>query len=318
MSKGNLLFGQARGKVGDLVLTRIAGEQVARARNRAPKNPRSVKQMVQRAALATLVEFFTRGQRNLFKFAFESKRPGESDYNAFVRANMGQVPVASRRTIKEDLFISGDFIITQGSLPSISLLLDDQNETGRIPVAPISMTGAAMTIGAVSKAFIEYYGLQDGDILTVVGISNPYVGAYISMEEATEAGALYGPGEPATWRILQFTLDTASTKLASTLGIFDLAGFTSGGSSLKLLGSITSDIGYENEAPFMLAVTVSRVVGSAVKVSTAELKLNQSAGLVNSLGKSNDWKTWVAKHYMESTTFDAKPEDILKGSISKN
>lgn len=39
MAKGNPLMSQMRGKVGDLVMTRLAGEQITRSRNRHPKNP---------------------------------------------------------------------------------------------------------------------------------------------------------------------------------------------------------------------------------------------------------------------------------------
>lgn len=53
MAKGNMLLGMARKKVGDLVFYRANGEQITRTRNRAPKNPRTEKQSVQRMVLAT-------------------------------------------------------------------------------------------------------------------------------------------------------------------------------------------------------------------------------------------------------------------------
>lgn len=53
MAKGNMLLGMARKKVGDLVFYRANGEQITRARNRNPRNPKSDKQSVQRMVLAS-------------------------------------------------------------------------------------------------------------------------------------------------------------------------------------------------------------------------------------------------------------------------
>lgn len=318
MSKGNLLFGQARGKVGDLVLTRVAGEQVARARNRAPKNPRTIKQMVQRAALATLVEFFTRGTRNLFKFAFESKKPGESDYNAFVRANIGRVPVQSKKTIKEDGYIGGDFIMSQGSLPAPSFGMEAHDGGFELYIGAAGVAGSALTVGQLSQLIIDKNGLQDGDIITICGVAAPGYTGSSDLKSAMEAGVLVS-GEGGThWVIGQFTLDVNSTELASSLGIFDLSSVTASSKSVLLRNDFWGGVDMTPGSVAMLTIIASRVLGSAVKVSTSRMLCAGGLGLSNQVGMSDEWKAWVAKHYMDSTTFDAKPEDILKGSLSKN
>lgn len=51
--KGNLFLGFGRKKLGDVVFYRANGAQMARARNRSPRNPKSAKQAVQRMVLAT-------------------------------------------------------------------------------------------------------------------------------------------------------------------------------------------------------------------------------------------------------------------------
>lgn len=318
MSKGNLLFGQARGKVGDLVLTRLAGEQVARARNRAPKNPRTTKQMVQRAMMATLVEFYTRGTRNLFKFAFESKRPGESDYNAFVRANMGKVPVHSKKTIANDGYIGGEFVMTQGSLPAPAFAFDGEYTRGAFLVPAVGVAGAQLTIGKLSSLIIEQNGLLDGDIITIVGITASKGYSVTSFEEAYTAGELIPEVEGIKWAIKQFTLDTKSTALVSTLGLFDVSALTAGSDAVPLAQNAVAYRGWDDGEPVMLCVIASRVVAGSVMVSTSSTMCSQTMQEANTIGKSDEWKTYVAKHYMEATSFDAKPEDILKGSISKN
>lgn len=48
MAKGNMLLGMSRGSVGDVTFYRSGGSQRARARNRKPANPMTVRQQTQR------------------------------------------------------------------------------------------------------------------------------------------------------------------------------------------------------------------------------------------------------------------------------
>lgn len=318
MAKGNLLLGMSRGKIGDIVVTRGAGEQVARARNRNPKNPQTTKQMAQRAALATVVEFFTRGRKNLFKFAFENKRKGESDYNAFVRANIGHVPVQSRKTIVENGPVVGEFILSQGSLTQPSFTFDLSNPGGSIYTGKVGTTGAALTIGKLSQLIIDANGYQAGDIITIVAIGNSGGEVAFDLETAIGNKALVGAIVPTSWVIRQFTLDPASSALASTLGIFDLAEVTAQSIVLPLSMDVFR-IDFEDELDVdMLGVIVSRNTPNGLKVSTSTCKLSNSANLSAVVGRSDDWKVWVAKHWNDATSLDVAPDNILEGSISEN
>ena len=75
MSKGNLFQGMARGSVGDVTFTRVNGQQVARVRNRKPKNPRTNKQLYQRAIMATVMRAYSAG-RAIFDHSFEGVKFG--------------------------------------------------------------------------------------------------------------------------------------------------------------------------------------------------------------------------------------------------
>lgn len=318
MSKGNLLFGQGRGKIGDLVLTRVAGEQVARSRNRNPKNPRTTKQMVQRAAMATLVEFFKRGNRNLFKFAFESKKPGESDYNAFVRANINRVPVQSKKTLRENGFVGGEYIMTEGSLPQPSFRFDVDAGSGILNAYNLDADAESMTVGDLSKEIIAQNGLQDGDIITIVGISGKWAKTELDIVDAKDSGVLVSGDGSSIWNILQFTLDVNSEELVSSLGIFNMEGYTPGSGEIPFRYQLLNDVDYTADAPCMLTVIASRVTPGGVLVSTSTLACNGHLKQNNIFGSSDEWKIWVAKHFMETTAIDAPAEDILKGSLSAN
>lgn len=318
MSKGNVFMGMARGKVGDVVLTRLAGEQVARARNRAPKNPKTTKQMAQRAALATCVEFYTRGVKNLFKFAFESKKPSESDYNAFVRANIGIIPVQSHKSLAENNSVFGPIIMSQGSLNAPVFVFTENYVRGALLTAPLPAGGAALTIGQLSKAIADYNGLQDGDIITLVAIVAEGDELVANLETAIMVGSLQTEKATQKWTVKQFTLDFASSALASTLGIFELNGIDSGATVIELSEEAFADLDFSASWSTGLAVIASRNTANGVKVSTSIMELGTAAVKASNVGTSSEWRQYVARTWNTSTSLDVAPENILQGSISAN
>lgn len=86
MSKGNLFQGQGRGKVGDVVFTVRNGEQIARVRNRHPYNPRSPRQLVQRAIMATVSLAYSSG-KDIFDHSFQGKPAGDACARYFLKRN---------------------------------------------------------------------------------------------------------------------------------------------------------------------------------------------------------------------------------------
>lgn len=86
MSKGNLFQGQGRGKVGDVVFTVRNGEQIGRVRNRHPYNPRSPRQLVQRAIMSTVATAYSSGKA-IFDHSFQGKPAGDANARYFMRRN---------------------------------------------------------------------------------------------------------------------------------------------------------------------------------------------------------------------------------------
>lgn len=86
MAKGNLFLGMGRGKVGDVVFYRMNGWQMARVRNRNPKNPRSVEQLYQRAIIATVMKSYSMG-KEIFDHSFQGYNVGEGCMRRFLSMN---------------------------------------------------------------------------------------------------------------------------------------------------------------------------------------------------------------------------------------
>lgn len=118
MAKGNMLLGMARGSVGDLTFARSNGQQVARARNRNPKNPRTMAQAIQRMVMATVSG--ARGMmREIVDHSFEGVKYGLDSLSLFSKLNMAQLRSVAIQDINggEEL---GNFQFKGSSLPQIN------------------------------------------------------------------------------------------------------------------------------------------------------------------------------------------------------
>lgn len=308
MAKGNIFLGFGRGKLGDIVLTRNAGEQVTRPRNRHPRNPQTPAQMFQRGSMATVSEMYIRGTRNFFKYAFSNKTAAQSEYNKFCQLNIGRVPCNSKVALSQGAPAIGNFIMTQGTLQQIRIEQTAEAMILRMRNDVAAGAFSSWTIGDVSKAFMDTYGYQIGDIITVLDIhsaATPYsdINSMIANEALTSVA-----GTPE-WDIKQFRLDPTSTELASNLDIF------SDGSSdnvLALKGNYAmSDIYVEG-----WTIVCSRNVKSGVLVSTSEIVCNPATQTAIDLGMSEGWKEAVARYWIPQTGEDIAPVNILQGSLS--
>lgn len=86
MAKGNLFLGMGRGSVGDVTFYRSEGEQISRARNRHPSNPRTARQAIQRAVNSSVSRIYAAGQV-LFDHSFQGLKPGKENQRKFMKMN---------------------------------------------------------------------------------------------------------------------------------------------------------------------------------------------------------------------------------------
>lgn len=200
MSKDNLFLGMARGSVGDVVFSRFGGQQVARARNRAPKNPRSWLQLAQRSVMKTVMQSYSAFQA-ITNHSFQGYSEGTACQSHYVKLNVEQLRNLIASYIEENkpetveelnmLFnfaqksttvpLLNTYIISEGSIPQMPsvwaaaqtpsasseavLLLDSNNSDG---------TGVHLSIDSTYQDVCDVLGLQQGDQLTLFGVAiNP-------------------------------------------------------------------------------------------------------------------------------------------------
>lgn len=303
MSKGSLFFGNASGKLGQVVLSTVKGQQIARAWQPKVANPKTSQQQLQRAKFANSVKFFKRAQQNLFKFAFEDKRKNESDYNAFMRHNVVSSAVLDR--IVYDNFnypaFADNWLLSFGSLGEINADNDiAEKEFVQLLTLPLG-TGekANLTIASASQALVSNYKAMNGDFVTLVGVKS-------SVKTLTE-----DPVNAPEWHIMQFVVDTANTeKLIAYLEKQDEEASTFFSTDGREPANIV--FSYSNDGCAWLGIILSRVTANGVKVSTSNLMPNYYAYEI--------YQNSLALPYRQSAlnSWGRSSEPILKGGIAKS
>lgn len=188
MAKGNLFLGFGRGKVGDVVFSRLDGEQVTRARNRAPRNPQTPLQLLQRVVMKTSSSAFSLMQ-DICNHSFQGSEGVTMNQAAFNIAN-----IALFRQQLADIINGGDasailssteanfmgkgataaginaYQVSDGKLPDIPLtwVTDTDSNTSAYPC--INATLGALA-GLTYSAFIKAFSLQRGDQLTAIALT---------------------------------------------------------------------------------------------------------------------------------------------------
>lgn len=193
MAVDNLFLGMARGKVGDVVFSRVNGQQVARARNRSPKNPKSPLQTLQRICFnstSKAYSFF----KEICDHAFEGYQPGTPNQSEFTRINvemlrsklayqiaypfdevMRDAEAYNFNRMGDVTPVANNWQVSAGSLRPLS-----------ISIRASSIYGLDMPFGTLSTGFtywdlVNALGVERGDQLTFLvatentSSTNPYL-----------------------------------------------------------------------------------------------------------------------------------------------
>lgn len=301
--KGNMFLGYAAGSVGDVTFSRSKGQQVARARNRKPNNPKTRRQMTQRSLFISAVKFYTRGIQNLFRFAFEDKRATESDYNAFMRVNAKNGVMLRKADFQNSAYPAiGKWVLSQGALTPCTVASHSASGGSTFdwfPGITDTQTSANnVTIGYISQLLIATGNFAQGDILTFVIIQT-------DAEKASSLTNPVTPGDGVIWTIEQIIVDVADTrKWNEALKIFKVSK-TSAVNDYEF----KTDIVAETEIAASCIIH-SRETDGGVKVST-EVLANSPAAL-------DVYDTMQYSEYKDAVLADWKATDeaVLQGIIA--
>ena len=159
---------QIKGKVGAVTYYVSEGRQIARQAlnnsNYGETASRSEAQQTQRIKWANLVNFY-KVCRGWMPKAFEGKKPGQSDYNRLMQVNMPFTDIyLTKNEAAVGACVAEDYIISQGSLPSVEMSKSGTGFVTNIYVGEL-VINEATTVGAFSQALVENntnieYGMQ--------------------------------------------------------------------------------------------------------------------------------------------------------------
>lgn len=305
MAKGNIILGYLRGSIGDITFFRAKGQQLSRARNRAPANPRTVAQMDQRAKMACAVKFYTQVGTNFFKYAFEGKKDNESYFNAFVKNNIllgGYIGKQASRVY--DFPALGAWQISSGTLPEITAPFPQSVRGVVFSVGTVSGTPIT-TISELSKALIgsDSSRWREGDILTCL--------CYCATKYSTLPTIYTDQGNRAYTAVWQIRLSTSNKDTLPSIEFpildmsFDCQLDTNG---LSFIGSTGSE--YTNNL-YCFGMIHSRNTASGLKVSSSTMVAPQSPDLLSvvSLPSGSYYNAVIAD-------WQATDEAVLQGGLS--
>lgn len=306
MAKGNIFMGTLKGRVGDSVFYVKNGEQNVVKKQTHVSNPQSNKQMYQRSRFLACSKFFTRGNKNYFKFAFENKRRGESDFNAFMRENIVNSPNITRDAYQFTNYpIIGDFIMTRGSLPSIEQ--SAVNNAWRATF-PVKYTGEiAPTISSLSRALISTGVYQIGDIITLLFITTGTSAGVPSLHPQLYPSSYGTP----VWTIKQFKINPSDYTELSELGLH-FAQAADG--SISLIGDEGTDFFPEDQYSGFCCVH-SRITKHGLKVSTSKLDINRLAAMANEDQQDDTIIAEVIADWKNPSSVPVTNDIILEGSL---
>lgn len=311
MAKGNMLLGYSRGAVGDVVFSRIKGQQVVRARNRKPANPKTQSQMIQRIKFASVVRFYNDGVQNLFRFAFQNKDAKQSDYNAFVSANASNgVFISPMQVRQESPIIYAPFKMTSGTLRrNIKSAVVGTNSATAAPrhaagfIPELTLTEEVPTTVAELTSLLLLQGFEVGDIITLVTIGSALDGPPMIYDRPINE-------QPTEWILKQFTLSTTDTSTLASHGIVLVNTQIEGVDSDTQGVVITTPTGGAEFESSMGAVIVSRNTEDGLHVTNSTLALSNTAMSIY------QWQVSEETQALMLDLWNASDPAILQGSLS--
>ena len=301
MAKSKSFFGLRSGSTKSHTYQILHGEQVTKDRVYRVANPKTRAQMSQRALFANAVKFYKHSLRAFFKFAFEDKKQNESEYNAFMRHNVSASLILNKSAVESKNFpaIGAEWMLTQGQLPNIDTrFLTDIVEGTSVEWPVVVFEGeseVATTLGGLSALFINAYGLQGGDIITLVHVDSRAENIYDE-----------DPINAPQWRISQFKLNTTSETLITEVL----------GSNAKVVNhegvGLCLEFGYVPDPMYAGAATcvVSRVTPAGTLVSDSYLKNNSIAGYMVEASKEQSYVDGALN------SWGSTGEAILQGALA--
>ena len=151
------------------VYYKSGGRTISRQLADSVSNPRTRAQMMQRVKWANCVAFY-RANSSWMKYAYESKKAYQSEYNKFMSLNVSNNRIyLTKQAAAAGACVVDSFVMTQGSLPSITYQFGQAGIDTNIFVTLNSLLTPADTIAQWSAQILANNpGIQEGDQISII------------------------------------------------------------------------------------------------------------------------------------------------------
>lgn len=180
----NMWLRKAKMRLGGVVLYQAFEQTRARELASSISNPRTASQMNQRVKWSQLVNFY-RSNASWMKYAYETKKAQQSEYNKFMQLNVADSQVYfTKLQAAGGACLVCPYIMTQGSLPSVEFTAESGSWPSNIYYPTGSSVSSSTTIAEFStKLVTQNPALRLGDQLSFIRFTqmfnsdtgNPYV-----------------------------------------------------------------------------------------------------------------------------------------------
>ena len=270
-------------KLAGAVIYQAMGQTRSRELAASVANPRTQSQMTQRVKWANLVNFY-RANKSWMKFAYETKKQSQSDYNKFMSLNVA----SSRIYIPKGLAAQGACVVdayqmTQGSLASVETTKNSTGWATNLFLTDANALPENPTIGEVSTQLLEANpALREGDQIS-----------FIRLTQQTNANT----GVPyVVVRKYEVILNSTSVKFFYDYMPIDYIVLTAGTNQDFIE---VNDSG--NAGGFV--VIISRTQGGKTFVSTQSVIVANNAALIEAYSSNNALQTAIDSYGESSEPF---------------
>ncbi len=176
MGKGTGLFGNFRGKVGNVVGSIADGQQIIRGYNGSPKNPKSAAQAMQRMKMRPASSFFSAFE-TILSNGFEGVAYGSASRRYFMSKAMSMASGFPYQFKDDPRTLPGEYLCAKGSLTSVTELFTEGQVSNTVQDLSFQAPQTAVEAGTPATTIAQYeaalaqLGIQSGEQITVMGFT---------------------------------------------------------------------------------------------------------------------------------------------------
>ena len=174
MGKGTGVFGNFRGKVGNVVGSIADGQQIIRGYNGSPKNPKSAAQAMQRMKMRPASSFYSAFETVLSN-GFEGVAYGNASRLFFMSKAMSMTSGYPYQFKDDPRVLPGEYLCAKGSLHSVTDLFYEGQLSGDVDDMSFQASQTSVVAGTTVTSLDQYeavlaeLGIMAGEQITIMG-----------------------------------------------------------------------------------------------------------------------------------------------------